>query len=166
MPGEGQQTTGIKASSPLGAELHSEDTRLIIGETTKLTLVGFISDFVLDSDPEYKASNVIMEFELPDSFEYVSGDISWKGQLEGNQKKEIEVIIKAKENTGNFQVSGTVIDYITDNNFMGGRSSLKICVVNLPEESCAEEVKGTRAGAEQVEETTELPDDFTPGKKS
>ena len=79
------------------------------------------------------------KFNLPEkNLEYVSGDLSWHGDIKGNQTQQIQIVVRAKENAKNgsyARVSGSAISYF-EAGYWGGTKSNSICILNSPEESC------------------------------
>ncbi len=144
---------GGKPLSPLGAELAVEDAKLVVGQTTKLTVKAFIKPFVLernDSEGSEGFDDVVVSLQLPDGLEYVSGNLMWQGSLKGDQTREIVVVAKATK-AGLFEVAGSVL---TSDNSYGGRSVQKVCIVSTPEETCAERTTGPEQTTTVKEQTT------------
>jgi len=59
------------------------------------------------------ASNVVAQIKLPVNVELVSGNLEWKGSLEKDVPKEIEVELKVVK-VGQYEIKSNVMHYFTD----------------------------------------------------
>lgn len=67
-------------------------------------------------------SNISAKIELPESFELVSGNLSWEGNLKKNEEQKIKVVVKSTK-VGYFQLKGIILN---QDNVIGGSNIIYV----------------------------------------
>ena len=74
-------------------------------------------------------SNTIVNINLPEGFELISGDLSWEGNLTKDQVLQLKVIIKAVKN-GEWTIEGSVKSVVSEDSWWVDKDTIYISIDN------------------------------------
>ncbi|MFZ3077109.1 MAG: hypothetical protein WA139_01520 [Candidatus Aenigmatarchaeota archaeon] len=92
-----------KESSPLQAKLSFSDKPLL---NAPVGLVLTLKSMMVNN-PNVAFQNTSARIELPDGFEFVSGELEWHGYMSANEERKVEAVVKSTK-LGYYKITGVV----------------------------------------------------------